>query len=84
MAPSDGRSFEEIMNRNLNRSMLDAEYVPDLKEARENAERITLWEKISRSNHEDVTYYKGLLRQYTRELLKQTMKDFLEDVDLVK
>ena len=76
------KSFDEIMNRHLNLLMVDAEYVPELKAAREKAEQISLWEKITQSNHEDVTYYKGLLRQYTRELLKVTVKDFVEDLPL--
>ena len=44
------------------------------------ASTITLWEKITKSNHEDVTYYKGLLREYTKELLLIMRIDFLEEI----
>lgn len=46
----------------------------------DKAEERTLWERITRSNHEDVTYYKGLLRQYTKELLLVMRLDFLEEI----
>lgn len=48
--------------------------------AHEDAERITLWERITKSNHEDVTYYKGLLHRYTRNLLTVMRLDFLEEL----
>ncbi len=44
------------------------------------AERRTLWERITRSNHKDVTFYKGLLMEYTRNLLYVMREDFLEEV----
>lgn len=44
------------------------------------AKRITLWERITKSNHEDVTYYKGLLLEYTKDLLMVMRHDFLEDI----
>mgnify|MGYP006360198347 FL=1 len=49
---------------------------PAYKEATE----ITLWERITKSNHEDVTYYKGLLQEYTRDLLMVMREDFLEEI----
>lgn len=48
--------------------------------AYEDATRRTLWERITQSNHKDVTYYKGLLKEYTRELLTCLRYDFIEDV----
>ena len=48
--------------------------------AYEDATRRTLWERITQSNHKDVTYYKGLLKEYTRELLTCLRCDFIEDV----
>ena len=38
------------------------------------------WERITKSNHEDVTYYKGLLLEYTRDLLMVMCQDFLEEI----
>lgn len=65
---------------NLDRSlqMVDSSYEPYLEQAREDACQVTLWEKITRSNHEDVRYYKGLLKQYTEELLDIMVKDSSE------
>ena len=57
----------------------------DDREAVANAHRAatrrTLWERITQSNHKDVTYYKGLLQEYTRDLLLVMREDFLEEVE---
>lgn len=45
-----------------------------------DAETVTLWERITRSNHEDVAYYKGLLHEYTKDLLMVMRHDFLEEI----
>lgn len=45
-----------------------------------DAQRVTLWERITKSNHEDVTFYKGLLYEYTKELLSVMRIDFLEEI----
>lgn len=47
--------------------------------AYKDASTITLWEKITKSNHEDVTYYKGLLLEYTKDQLLVMRHDFLEE-----
>lgn len=44
------------------------------------AKRRTLWERITRTNHLDVTHYKGLLKIYTRDLLMIMRCDFLEEI----
>lgn len=54
------------------REAIDAAY--------KDAKRITLWERITKSNHKDVTYYKGLLLEYTKELLMVMRLDFLEEI----
>jgi len=51
-----------------------------IDEAHKDAVEQTLWERITKSNHKDVTYYKGLLEEYTRELLMVMRHDFLEEV----
>lgn len=51
-----------------------------IEEAYKDAKRITLRERITKSNHKDVTYYKGLLYQYTKELLMIMRIDFLEEL----
>ena len=52
----------------------------NVDKAYKDATRRTLWERITHSNHEDVTYYKALLRDYTRELLTVMRLDFLEEI----
>lgn len=39
-----------------------------------------LWERITKSNHEDVTYYKALLKEYTSDLLYVMRVDFFEEI----
>lgn len=51
-----------------------------IEPAYKDATKITLWERITKSNHEDVTYYKGLLLEYTRDLLMTMCQDFLEEI----
>lgn len=51
-----------------------------IDDAYKDANRITLWERITKSNHKDVTYYKGLLREYTKDLLLVMRLDFLEEI----
>lgn len=51
-----------------------------IEEAHKEASEQTLWERITKSNHKDVIYYKGLLKEYTRELLLVMREDFLEEI----
>lgn len=48
--------------------------------AHRDATEQTLWERITKTNHKDVTYYKGLLQEYTRKLLFVMRHDFLEEI----
>ncbi len=51
-----------------------------LDDAYKDAKRITLWERITNSNHKDVTYYKGFLLEYSKDLLMVMRHDFLEEI----
>ena len=51
-----------------------------IDEAHKDATVLTLWERITKTNHKDVTYYKGLLHEYTRDLLMVLREDFLEEI----
>ena len=68
--------FEEQKLRKLmtddDREGIDAAY----KDAIEQ----TLWERITKTNHKDVTYYKALLKEYTCDLLLVMREDFLEEI----
>ena len=80
IAPEGARGFDEIMDRQRSIDQVHDDYDDFLPSARLSAQTITLWEKITKTNHKDVTYYKGLLKQYTEELLETMAEDFLEDV----
>lgn len=54
------------------REMIDAAY--------KDATRQSLWERITKTNHKDVTYYKALLKEYTLDLLMVMREDFLEEI----
>jgi hypothetical protein len=61
------------------RQILTTDDLEGLSYAYKDAKRITLWEKITQTNHRDVTFYKGLLEEYTRELLFCMRHDFIEE-----
>ena len=44
------------------------------------ATKTTLWERITKSNHKDVSQYKFLLKEYTHELLTTMRLDFMEEI----
>ncbi len=75
--PGDSRPIEDLIDRPLKREMIREDYDSDVDKAYKDAATITFWEKITKSNHEDVTYYKGLLKQYSEELLEHMTNDFL-------
>lgn len=62
------------------RNMMTDDDREGIEEAYQDATKITLWERITKSNHEDVTYYKGLLFEYTKDLLMVMRHDFLEEI----
>ena len=59
----------------------DREIVPPAYDA---AMHRNLWERITQTNHKDVTFYKGLLKRYTEDLLVALRCDFMEDVRKIK
>ena len=74
--PDESISLEYIFDKqNLSRLMTENDR-ERISLAYEDAARHTLWERITKSNHKDVTFYKGLLKEYTRDLLTC----FIEDV----
>ena len=73
-------SFERIMNKQSVMGQVDNEYLDQIERARESAVKITFWEKLTKTNHKDVTFYKGLLKEYSEELMNAMIEDFIEDV----
>lgn len=80
IAPSGSPSFEEIIDKkHLSDRMTDDDR-EIIKPAYDDAVTRTLWERITKTNHKDVIYYKGLLKHYTEDLLAALRCDFMEDV----
>lgn len=76
------KNLDEILDKRHLSITFTEDDREQLEEAYKNAKIITIWEKITKSNHEDVTYYKGLLKEYTKELLEWMEADFVEDVSI--
>lgn len=76
----DNRSFDELFDKEHVRNLMTEDDREDIAEAYRNAQQRTLWERLTKTNHKDVTYYKGLLKEYTRELLFCMRHDFLEEI----
>lgn len=72
--------FEDIINKRHISELATQDDIEGVKHAYDDAKRITLWERLTKSNHEDVTFYKGLLKEYAKELLNCLRCDFIEDV----
>ena len=79
IAPNGSPTFEEIIDKKHFSDLMtddDREIIPPAYDA---AMHRNLWERITKTNHKDVTYYKGLLRRYTEDLLTALRCDFMED-----
>ena len=79
-APEDMKGQPLVLEEQRLRYLITEDDREMIEVAHKNAVTRTLWERISKSNHKDVTYYKGLLREYTKELLMVMRHDFLEEI----
>lgn len=79
IAPDDQRSIDDLMNQQKLRDKVTEDDREGIAHAYRSAQQRTLWERITQTNHKDVTYYKGLLEEYTHELLFCMKHDFLEE-----
>ncbi len=79
IAIGDARSLDDILEESGLRSLMTGSSREALEQAHKDATEQTLWERITHSNHKDVTFYKGLLEEYTRERLYGIRRDFLEE-----
>lgn len=71
--------FSSIIDKRHLRMLSTEDDIEAIEYAYNDATRQTLWERLTKSNHKDVTYYKGLLKEYTKELLSCLRCDFLEE-----
>lgn len=79
--PGESESLESIFDKQHIGRLMTEDDREGINHAYEDATRRTLWERITQTNHKDVTFYKGLLKEYTRELLMNLRCDFLEDIN---
>lgn len=82
IAVDDQRTIDDLLNQKQLRDKMTEDDREGIAYAYRNAQQRTLWERITQTNHKDVTYYKGLLEEYTRELLFCMKHDFLEEVQI--
>ena len=80
IAPIGSLSFEEIIDKKHLSDLMTDDDREIVKPAYDAAMHRNLWERITKTNHKDVTYYKGLLKCYTEDLLTALRCDFMEDV----
>ena len=71
---------ECVLEEQKLRKLLTDDDREGIEQAYKDATEQTLWERITQTNHKDVTYYKGLLKEYTQELLTCMRLDFLEEI----
>ena len=77
------KTLESILDKRHISMLMTEDDREGIHHAYEDATRRTLWERLTKTNHKDVTFYKGLLEEYTRELLLCLRCDFIEDVNQI-
>jgi hypothetical protein len=79
-APEELKGKPLVFDEQKLRKLMTEDDSELIDEAHKDATEHTLWERITKTNHKDVTYYKGLLKEYTRDLLLVMRHDFLEEI----
>ena len=79
-APEEMKGKPLILEEQKLRKLMTDDNKESVDAAYKDATEQTLWERITKTNHKDVTYYKGLLQEYTRDLLMVMREDFLEEI----
>lgn len=79
-APAELKGTPLVLEEQKLRKLMTDDDREMIEPAYKEATEITLWERITKTNHEDVTYYKGLLQKYTHDLLMVMRHDFLEEI----
>ena len=74
-----GKAFEEIMGAGRLSNITYESYLDLLKKAQQDALKITLWEKITQTNHDDIRIFQSILKSCTKEILDLMVKDFLNE-----
>ena len=79
-APDDLKGTPLVFEEQKLRKLMTDDDREGVDAAFKDAKEQTLWERITKTNHKDVTFYKGLLHDYTRDLLMVMREDFLEEI----
>ena len=79
-APEELKGTPLVLEEQKLRELMTVDDREGIEAAYKDAIERTLWERITKTNHKDVTYYKGLLKEYTRDLLLVMREDFLEEI----
>ena len=79
-APAELKGTPLVLEEQKLRKLMTDDDREGIHYAYKEAIEVTLWERITKTNHKDVTYYKGLLEEYTRDLLLVMRNDFLEEI----
>lgn len=79
-APENLKGTPLVLEEQTLRKLMTDDDREGIDAAYKDATERTLWERITKTNHKDVTYYKGLLLEYTRDLLMVMREDFLEEI----
>lgn len=80
VAPKEFKGQPLVLEEQQLRKLLTEGDLQKLEDAYKAATEQTLWERITKTNHNDVTYYKGLLLEFTRNLLMVMRTDYLEEI----
>ena len=79
-APDELKGSPLVLDEQKLRELMTDDDREAISVAYNKAKKRTLWERITRTNNKDVTYYKGWLEAYTRDLLMVMRNDFLEEI----
>lgn len=79
-APEELKGTPLVFDEQELRKLMTDDDRENVDAAYKDATEQTLWERITKTNHKDVAYYKGLLQEYTRDLLMVMREDFLEEI----
>ena len=78
-APEELKGSPLVLEEQKQRELMTDDDREVVEAAYKNAMERTLLERVTKTNHKDVTYYKGLLKEYTCDLLLVMREVFLEE-----
>lgn len=79
-APEEFKETPLVLEEQILRKLMTDDDREGIDAAYKDAIEQTLWERITKTNHKDVTHYKALLKEYTCDLLLVMREDFLEEI----